>query len=187
MKIVAFCGLAGSGKSTAAEYLADEYGFTRTRLATPLKAMLRAYLATVGVDGVTVERMIEGDLKEVPSDVLAGRTPRYTMQTLGCEFGRDIMGPSFWVHAWKRACDEALGAGAWGVCVEDVRFPDEAEAIRAKGGKVICIVRPGLTVGSHRSEAMGFSPDHTIRNDGPVEILCARLDGIMDRLARQAA
>ena len=35
------------------------------------------------------EAHIEGALKEVPCELLGGKTPRYAMQTLGTEWGRD--------------------------------------------------------------------------------------------------
>ena len=80
-------GKAGSGKSTAAQVLIDG-GFKRVKFADPLKNMLRAI-------GLT-DQHIEGDLKEVPCDMLLGQTPRHAMQTLGTEWGRGCIGGEFW-------------------------------------------------------------------------------------------
>jgi len=176
-QIIAFTGRIGVGKSLAAATLADQ-GYTRTRFAGPLKDMMR-------VLGLTDEH-IEGELKEVPCPLLCGRTPRYAMQTIGTEWGRDIMGKDLWVNVWQYRVlsmpDEAL------VTVEDCRFPNEAEAVRAVGGIIVRIVRPqfvergrhvnghdlelprsplpeGVT---HESEHQEFPADFTIDNDGSI-------------------
>ncbi len=39
--IIAFCGLAGSGKDTAANYLVEEHGFKKASFAAPLKQMVK--------------------------------------------------------------------------------------------------------------------------------------------------
>lgn len=39
--IIAMCGLAGSGKDTACDYLVKNHGFSKTSFATPLKAMAK--------------------------------------------------------------------------------------------------------------------------------------------------
>ena len=41
MRVVGITGLAGSGKTTIARYLMEQYDYTRIRFADPLKAMLR--------------------------------------------------------------------------------------------------------------------------------------------------
>jgi hypothetical protein len=60
--LIAFTGLAGSGKSTAAEHLVQAHQFTRLRFAGPIKAMCRAL-------GLT-EEQVDGGQKEVPCDLL---------------------------------------------------------------------------------------------------------------------
>src|SRR4051794_965130 len=60
--IIAFTGLAGSGKSTAAHHLVNRRGFQRVRFAGPLKAMMASL-------GLTHEQ-IEGAEKESPCALL---------------------------------------------------------------------------------------------------------------------
>ena len=89
--VIGITGHKGSGKDTAAEAVAAQ-GFTHVKLADALKAMLRKLLACQGADAEMIRRMIDGDLKEAPTPLLEGRTPRQAMQTLGTEWGRDRIG-----------------------------------------------------------------------------------------------
>lgn len=187
--IIGLSGRMGSGKSTAAEYLATHYGFARVRFAGPLKAMVAGYLATVGASMDRMERLIEGDMKELPCDEFCGRSPRQVMQTLGTDWARDQIAPDFWTRAWRQAAEAELARGAPGVIAEDCRFANECEAVRSFSGKVIRIERPSAepVAAGHVSEAQVIPHDTLIWNDGPVEILYTRLDGLMDRFRRQAA
>jgi hypothetical protein len=180
--IIALSGPAGSGKSTAAEYLARHHGFARTRFAAPLKAMMGAFYSSLGFTADDIAVRIEGSLKERGCPHLCGKTPRLAMQTLGTEWGREILGASFWVDAWRETAARVLDEGGK-VVVEDCRFDDEAIAVRALGGIVIGIKGRGGISGGHKSEA-GVDADVTIWNDGTPEILHARLDGILDRYKR---
>jgi len=184
-RIIALSGAVGAGKSTAAAHLAERHGFARIRFAGPLKAMVRAFLASAGTPPDAIERLIEGDLKEAPCAVLAGNSPRYAMQSLGTEWGRHLLHPDLWVSAWSAGAAAALAAGAPGVVVEDCRFPNEAEAVRALGGRIVRIVRPGLVIplSGHASEGQHLPCDATVLNDGAPEILHGRLDALVRRFA----
>lgn len=165
--IIGLSGYAGSGKSEAAKVLAEQ-GWTRAKFAAPLKNMLRCLLLGQGLTTREVERMIEGDLKEVPSPLLLGRTPRHAMQTLGTDWGRACIGDSLWVEAAMR--------GFPGPTVfDDCRFPNEADAIRKAGGVVIRISRPGVeAVNGHVSE-VPVTPDLVIVNDADLESLRSKV------------
>ena len=153
-RIIGFSGLAGSGKSTAAEFLQKELGFERVRFAGPLKAMLYAL-------GLTAEE-IDGSLKEEPCALLGGKTPRWAMQSIGTEWGRQLIDPNLWIHAWDRAVD-ALPAHV-PVVADDVRFVNEVSAVHARGGLVVRVERDGLSRGDHVSETLDLPFDCVIRN-----------------------
>lgn len=145
--IIGLSGYAGSGKSTAAAALVD-IGWSQRKFAGPLKAMMRALLDAQGATPEKIERMIEGDLKEVSSLYLGGQTPRYAMQALGTEWGRLRLTDSIWV-------DAALRTVKGPTVFDDVRFDNEAEAIRALGGIIVRIERPGVgPVSDHVSERL---------------------------------
>lgn len=172
--IIAFTGLAGSGKTTAAKHLCNWHGFERVRFAGPLKDMMRA----LGLS----EREIEGDLKEKPCDMLCGRTPRHGMQTLGSEW-RDLIHRELWTRIWRRRV-EALPPNV-PVVVDDCRFPHELDAIRDMGGTLVKVERPGLVaVSTHISEGQDLGPvAATIHNTGTVAAFLDRLDRQMRDLS----
>ncbi|WP_066921399.1 hypothetical protein [Methylobacterium sp. CCH5-D2] len=185
--IIGLTAPAGAGKSLAAAYLAERHGFARVRFADPLKAMLRAFYVLLDLSDTEIDRRIEGDLKEAPDPDLCGRTPRRAMQTLGSDWARDLIGRDLWTRSWANRSDLALISGR-SVVAEDVRYANEAETMRARGGIVVRIVRPDAEsarpgAAGHASEAMDFPADITIRNDGTPEVLFARLDGVIRRFA----
>ena len=170
-KIIGLTGKIGSGKSEVAKYL-ETKGFMRVRFAASLKDMMRSI-------GLTEEH-IEGKLKEVPSELLSGRTPRYAMQTIGTEWGRDLMDKDFWVNLWKH---KVLSyEGGLPIVAEDTRFKNELEAVHSLGGIVVRIQRPPHGVEkteSHPSENMDFSCDVSINNDGTLIELFNKIDGLL--------
>jgi hypothetical protein len=155
--IVGFTGRIGSGKTFAAQEL-NKYGFTRMRFAGPLKKMMAAL-------GLTPEE-IDGSLKELPCELLCGSAPRWAMQSIGTQWGRDLIGEDIWVNAWKRAVSN-MQPGA-NVVVDDVRFANEADAIRSMGGVVVRINTPDDNRAPHElheSERLEFEYDQVITND----------------------
>lgn len=170
-RLVAFAGRAGSGKSEAANILLDDLHWTRVKFADILKSMLRAYYEMCGLDADEIDERLEGDLKETPDPFLNGRTPRHAMQTIGGEWGRDLMDEKLWVSAWKRRVQLKLRAG-YSVVVDDLRYQNEADAIRELGGEIIMLEgfnsRP---LSDHASELMDFDPDVVVRNDSTIRDL----------------
>lgn len=153
--IIAFTGLAGAGKSTAALHLVKSRGFERVRFAGPLKAMM----AALGLNPIE----IDGSAKELPCDLLGGKTPRWAMQTIGTEWGRNLIDSNLWIRAWRAAVDR-LPAGA-PVVVDDCRFPNEAAAIVAAGGVLVRIERPGAgTASVHESEQHALGTARVLQN-----------------------
>lgn len=230
---IGLTGLAGAGKSTAAQFLAVEHGFTRLSFAGPLKQMaldigfteaeigegkeelfdwgslpvelapqraLRAIsrVAPLGwahpdvadlpratLGGKSVNAVIEDLRAWYAADRPAWRTPRIFLQRLGTEWGRQRIYSEIWVEAWRHnvALEAVEHFGAEIIVADDCRFENEARAIRAEGGKIVRIERPGSGSASgaaHASEN-GVKPDITIQNDGPPEVLRARILGILDR------
>lgn len=175
-RVVGFAGKAGAGKDTAASAL-HPLGYKNIAMAAALKSMIRDLLAFQGVDPLTVDRMMEGDLKEVECEFLGGKSPRVAMQTLGTEWGRECISPTLWVDAVRRQIE------AWPstkYLITDVRFLNEAIMIRELGGTLIQIERPDAVTTKHsahasETEAAQFRCDITLQNDGDIEVLHARV------------
>lgn len=174
MRVIGLTGPIGCGKSTAAAHL-ETKGYERIKMAGALKDMMR-------VIGMT-DAHIEGDLKEVPSALLCGKTPRFAMQTIGTEWGRDIIGNDIWCNIWTAKALHVLRSHSFGVVCDDVRFANEVEAVKSVGGIIIEIVRPGCErSASHASESFEISADIKIMNDGSIENLVKNLDALLDLL-----
>lgn len=189
--VIALTGRAGSGKSVVAERLVTEWGAVRAPFAAPLKRMLRLFLEDQGVGLAAAHRMTDGDLKETASEYLGGETPRRAMQTLGTEWGRGLS-PTLWIDAWRRSVeDRVFKASVDGetvvIVADDVRFPNEVAAVRALGGLVVWIDRPGerlcADAAAHASETSDLGrPDHVIINDGGLDWLAAQADAVASNM-----
>ena len=193
MNVLGLSGYAGAGKTTAANYLEREYGFTRRHIATPLRAMLKELLRANGLDDQTIWAYLEGPLKEdlIPE---LGRTGRYLQIKLGTEFGREMIGTDVWVDTWERSVkpgDNPMN--------DSVRFPNEERKIRDMGGFTILIDRPGKGPASFKSglgkvlyERFGWmrgvhdseridrlTPDVRLVNGGCITALHHKIDDVM--------
>lgn len=162
MRLIGIAGPARAGKNTLASYLLDNLSddWSRLSFADPLKEMLRA----IGVD-------CSDDAKAVIDDSY-GVTPRHMMQTLGTEWGRNLIDSDIWVKAFAR-----LNAGKC-VIVPDVRFENEAELVREHGVLIHLVGRGGIE-GKHVSEnAIEFNPgDIVIDNSRDLAWLYGQVDG----------
>ncbi len=95
--------------------------------------------------------MFYGDLKNTPSEYLGGRTPTYAMQTIGTEWGRDLMHIDLWVNAWMRKALRLIERHD--IVIDDLRFLSEERVIRSlERSTIVRIERDGYTPGDHQSE-----------------------------------
>lgn len=172
--VIALTGPAGSGKSTASKYLVEKHGYQLVKFAGPLKDMLRA----IGLS----EAQIEGELKEEPCEWLQGATPRHAMQTLGTQWGRACIGPSFWIELWVRRVNQIIAEGGH-VVVDDCRFPNEADEVRDLGGVVWQLAGRGGIAGSHESEAGCGYADGVLMNDGNKWALLQKMEEALSKAA----
>ena len=180
-QLIAVTGPKGSGKDTGIAPLLDE-GYVLIKFADTLKNMLRVFLREYGVDDIMIERMIEGDLKEVPHPAFCGRTPRHSMQTLGTEWGRMMLGPKVWTNIYGKKV-----ARTDRVITTDMRFLNESgivEEIKKTGVDVqtVRVVRTGMDrpMDVHQSEVELWSLPvvHVVHNEGTVAELQDKMRAI---------
>ena len=162
--IIGLCGPEGAGKSTAARMMAAQLSLPIKPFAGPLKAMLEA----VGVE----HRNLYGSQadKEEPLEILGGKSARFALQSLGTDWGRDMICPNLWAHLWLASVNPTLGCIA-----DDVRFTTESDAIRSLGGFIVCVVRSKSDFDrppTHASTNFGaIRSDVTIFNSGSMSDL----------------
>lgn len=221
-RIVGISGHARSGKDTIAERLVTAHGFVRVGWADPMKRFCQELFA------FTDRQVWSGEDKERPDTRYLRRirregtdpalavevpeylTPRYALQTIGTEWGRDCY-PAIWIEYGLRVARRILdaplapyvydarrglvpaesGPETRGVVFSDCRFRNELDAVKAAGGITIRVRRPGcggaVGVQGHASEAEQDSiPDAAfdlvITNDGTLGDLWREVDEIANAM-----
>lgn len=171
MRLIGLHGRAGAGKDTIAAQLIAEHDYGRMALAGPLKDMLITGLREVGVSRQVLD---DRRLKEQVLPAI-GKSPRELMQTLGTEWGRQLVCDDLWlkiaqVHLQYHA--RYLS----GLVITDVRFDNEANWVRAQGGEIWHVLRrygdnvAPLHLSEHGIE-MHAGADSVIVNDAGLEQL----------------
>ena len=115
-------------------------------------------------------------------------TYRQFLQELGTDAMRDGLHTNVWVNAlfsdYKPLVYSDRGGfeyPSW--IITDMRFPNEMEAVKEKGGITIRVVRPGTKNGNHPSEtALDNSKfDYEIINNGTLEYLVEKVRIILKK------
>jgi len=168
-RVIAFVGPAGCGKSTASRILRDKHGYTTFKFARPLKRMLITLFEEAGIPDDVIHEMIEGSLKEQPCEALGGKSPRYAMQSLGTDWGRNLFCYDIWVNIAEMKARTILDSGGK-VAIEDLRFDNESQMVMRLGGKVIKILPPESHIqidsSGHVSETNELAYNIEIKNHG---------------------
>ena len=127
MSIIGITGRKRHGKDTIADYLVEHYGYTKMAFADPIRDICRDMFGFT--DG-----QFGGHDKEAVDDRW-GISPRQAMQFIGTDLVRahihellPTVGEDFWVKCLMNR----VPPGAR-IVVSDVRFPNEAAAIRSQG------------------------------------------------------
>lgn len=162
LPLVGITGAAGAGKDSLAQGFVRE-GYVRYSFADPIKRALDAMFGPIDWDSRVVK-------EQWPVPGTAGRTPRYLAQTLGTEWGRELVCHGLWLNLAK-----------WFVCrsnapvvIPDVRFDNEARWIHDEGGMVIRLIRPGNAGTVAHASEHGVSDRHVtheLMNNGTLEAL----------------
>ena len=205
MIVFGITGKKGSGKDTAAWWLINECGFVRIAFADPVKRVAKQLFPHL------TDEQCWGSIESKETiDPITGVTPRWIFQKVGTEIGRegqldyfDGLGVrGYTVAAALNQFQVRPGLTAWidaaftgldpdgRYVLSDVRFPNEAEAVRTHGGTVWRIHRPGASTGkeeNHASETEidNIYADHDIYNDGTITDLYLSLIHLYPFLSRQ--
>jgi hypothetical protein len=158
--IIGFAGKKQVGKSTAAGFLV-EAGFNRASFAGPLKEMLAVLLRNLGYLDAEIAYFEANKEEAIPR---IWKSYRHLIQTLGTDWGRNMIHPSLWLMPFSKEGR---------VVVDDIRFDNEADLIRADGGLIIHVERGNGNHDPHASESgIKFKPgDFHIYNNASLDVL----------------
>jgi hypothetical protein len=184
-KVVALLGVSGSGKSIVTRRLLAA-NFHRIRFGDAARDML-----TAGFGCSPHE--IDGDERNQAQARFGGHTVQSLMRSLTHDWGRGSIHSDIWVNEWRRRVDAvALRHPEPFILSDDLQRPNEAAAVRAVGGIVVRITRPGYSPASgamlHRQAEI--SADIELLNDGPEKLAVITeqfLSGLDSALASIAA
>lgn len=167
--IIGLTGYAGSGKDTVRAILEERHDFDGIAFADSIRDMLAALFDTCGVKP---DWMTDRNLKEEPIPEF-GVSYRQMAQELGTGWGRALH-QDFWLKIAAAKIAMYRQYNSPGVVISDCRFPNEAEWIKAQGGVIWKIIRPGVEpVRAHASEDLiaTLPYDYVIDNHGAIEDL----------------
>ena len=201
--IIGICGLIGSGKDTAADYLVNFHEFRRESFANSLKD------ATAAVFGWNRD-MLEGRTKESrewreqrdewwSNRLNMNITPRHILQ----QWGTEVIRQGFHDDMWIASLENKLRTSKDSIVITDCRFPNEISGLKEQGAKIVWVQR-GLTPhwysiaeqanrgdakakewltkeGIHASEYSwaGTEFDSVIDNNGSIEQLYTQLKNLL--------
>ena len=160
---IAFAGQRGVGKTTLAEYLVQNYSFTRRSLAEPIKRIIaecptdsyerHQYLLRWAAELFPGRIVLQARFATEAAKVLATeRDPGRRAQLLGTDVGRALDG-----EVWIRYLLEHLPNGP--VVVDDVRFVNECEALREAGFRLVRLTAPQDVLASRLAARPGERRD----------------------------
>lgn len=177
--LVGVIGRKRSGKDSFAAPLVED-GWARISLADPLRDAALAldplvgevYLTDPETGSAHVHR--EARLSDVISvlgwEAAKDRVPevRRTLQRLGTEAIR-ALDEGF----WTRIALARIAASEAPVVVPDVRYPNEADAVRERGGLIVRVVRP-------ETEVEDAHPSETALDDYVADVVIQNVLGLED-------
>lgn len=161
------------GKSTASQFLIEGLGFTLVKFAGPVKAVTGVFLTEMGVPEDQLHDYLEGHLKEAPLSEYGfdDLSSRRIQQVMGTEAGRKSLDTNLWITIAGRKVRKLLDQGKR-VIIDDMRFPNEYDLVKAMGGETWCVYNPRveITVSDHPSEGLlsNHAFDRALINEGTI-------------------
>lgn len=186
MRHLGLSGRAQAGKDTVADILTQRYGFRRYALADPLREMALDIDPPIAWNVVLNEPVRLADaVRKLGWEVVKRSYPeaRRFLQRLGTEGVRDHVGQDYWTNLGQQHIERSNQP----VVITDVRFPEERDMVRRKGGLWVWIERPGENpAAGHQSEG-ALDPeqaDLVVVNDGSIDELSTAVDALMLQASR---
>lgn len=162
--LLGLSGYAQSGKDTIGQALVRNYGFTRYAFADVLKEVVYRLNPVADIGDVRVQEIVDDYGWEEAKNI---SEVRRLLQVMGTEAGRDVLGTNIWVDTVLNRVRPTED-----VVITDCRFPNEAQAVKNRGGHVVRVVRAGVDAANdHPSEtSLDTWPfDMVVDNNGTLE------------------
>ena len=155
VRIIGLGHKKGSGKDATADIL-EQVAMSKGQKVIRL-AFADTLKAVVGIlFGLSSEQLTTQEGKATV-DPFWGVTPRQMLQWVGTDCCRNVLHPKIWITILLRNLQQSIELDQDTlVLITDVRFPDEADAIRDWGGTLWRIDRPCVL----EAEAQAETPPH---------------------------
>lgn len=182
-RLIGISGKIGAGKDTVAKALQNILTYD-----TGKHWEVKKYAGKL--------REVASILTGIPADDFENREvkdrwlPQYNMtvreflQKLGTDAIRNNIHDYAWIIALFNTRTESDN---W--IISDMRFKNEARAVKNSHGILLRINRPGSDVGTHPSETDldGYAFDYVIENDGTIEDLIKKVHEFVEHLKNKEA
>lgn len=174
--IIGIAGKKGSGKDTLGKYICEKYGYKRYAFGDPVKEVCRILF------GFNDEQLYGSEKEKM--DMKLGIRPREAFQKIGTDFGREtihkllprlmIEPGELWISIFLRNAEKN------NLVITDVRFQNEADAIKKAGGIIIYLDSKYAIKDNHKSEKIDVTYDYLLRNDGEKQDMYKKLESLID-------
>lgn len=194
-RLIGIMGKKRHGKDTFASRLTSAHGFTRYAFADPMRDALYRLNPLVRIEADEAGPLREAGAEVVGDSVVnlrylvdragwdaakATREVRRLLQEYGTGL-RDTTHPDVWVDARFTAVDAHLGP----VVITDVRFPNEVDAVRSRGGLLVWVDNPNVpdSGDTHPSEVSvsAKDADRVVTNSSTIGDLYRLADAVVSR------
>ena len=178
--LIGLSGKKEAGKSTVTDYLVKHHQFHEVSWAKPLKEIVGKQLF-----GMTDEQLYGPQSIKETIITEWNKSPRQILQLVGTDWFRKQIHPDFWVKVGLRKI-MSLDPIKRNIVVSDNRFPNECNAVKAKIGVNIDVVKLDLeSTDTHDSETAldGYKFDYVIKaKHGEINSLYNQIDKILEEL-----
>lgn len=185
--IIGLIGYAGSGKDTTADYLVENYNFTKLSFGSILKDVVASLFSWPRelLEGDTNESRIFRETKDEwwSKELNMEVTPRKMFQMIGTDIMRNHFHTDIWLLALKKKLTQYEN-----VIITDIRFINEYDFVKNLGGIIIKIVRPNISILNHSSELNidNFEYDYSIINNNDMTCLLFRINKLIKELLNKS-
>ncbi|MEV5319155.1 hypothetical protein AB0K92_16120 [Streptomyces sp. NPDC052687] len=175
---IGIIGRARVGKDTAGKWFVDERGYRRVAFADALKEAAWKVNPWISVDAWPTFPRRLADKVAGPNSWERAKDDYPEVRRILQELGAAMraVDPDIWIRPVLAQAIQANDAGT-PVVVTDVRYPNEVDALKRAGFRLIHIDRPGVPQLDHESERLGPEAAHyLVQNDGSLYDLYARIE-----------